>query len=647
MIMIVLSLGNNTVLSQSADEDQVLMKVAGEDITKGEFLKVYYKNSKRDKEIDQKSLDEYLQLYVNFKLKVAEAKELGLDTTKAFINELSGYRAQLAQPYLNDKNISEALLQEAYDRKQFDIRASHLLIKVGMDASAKDTLVAYRKISKLRKRILNGEDFEKVARLASEDPSAKDNGGDLGYFTVFQMIYPFESMAYKTEVGKVSKPIRTRYGYHIIKVKDKRNALGEVKTSHIMVITKKSATKEVLEAAQIKIEAAYKKLESGTLFSDVVNKYSEDKKTAKNGGALPWFTTGKMVGDFEMAVASLSQKGDYTKPVKTPYGWHIIQLNDKKELPEFNQIKGELKSRITKDSRSNKPRESFVGKVKKEYAFNESIRARNEFYTVVDDTYFQGKWDISKASKLKGHLFTIGDKKYTQVDFAAYIAKNPIKSKNRSVRAAVNKLYKQMVQESCVKYADSKLESKYPDFKSLVREYHDGILLFELTDQKVWSKAIKDTSGLKIFYGNNKNNYMWGRRLDAEIYICDDEAVAKKTRKLVKKKAKKGYTTNFILKEVNEEKKVLEVSGQKYSENEDDLISKISWVPGITENMSSDGKVIFVNVKAVLNPMPKSLSESKGLVTADYQTYLEKEWIETLKKKFETEINQEVLSSIK
>lgn len=638
---------DNTTLAQSTDDDQVLMKVAGEDITKGEFLKVYFKNSKKDKEIDQKSLEEYLQLYINFKLKVAEAKELGLDTTKAFITELSGYRAQLAQPYLNDKRISEALIQEAYQRKQYDVRAGHILIKVGMEADPRDTLVAYRKIVKLRRRILNGENFDDVAKLASEDPSAKDNGGDLGYFTVFQMIYPFETMAYNTEVGKVSKPVRTRYGYHIINVKDKRDALGEVKTSHIMVITKKDASQEELSQAKVKIDGAYAELENGSSFSEVVRKYSEDKKTSVNGGALPWFTTGKMVGDFELVVASLTQKGAYTKPVRTPYGWHIIQLNDKKKLPEFNEIKGELKSRIAKSPRSNKPREAFASKVKSEYGFKQTIRHRNEFYAVVDDTYFRGRWDIAKAKSLTGHLFTIGDRDYSQIDFTRYIQKHPTKSKKKAVRPAVNNLYRKFVEESCISYADSKLEAKYPDFKSLVQEYHDGILLFELTDEKVWSKAIKDTTGLKIFYGNNKNNYMWGRRLDAEVYTCDDVGVAKKVRKLLKKKVKKGYTTEYISKTINTEKKVLTITSQKYLENEDELINTIKWAPGVTENMEIDGKIVLVSVNAVLNPMPKSLMESKGLVTADYQTYLEKEWIETLKKKYTIEVDNDVLSSIR
>ena len=648
MSTFLLTFANNAyVLAQDSDSGQILMKVADEGITKGEFLKVYYKNSKKDKEIDQKSLEEYLQLYINFKLKVAEARELGLDTTKAFITELAGYRSQLAQPYLNDKNISEALLQEAYNRKQYDVRAGHILVKVGKDADPKDTLVAYRKVVKLRRRILNGEDFDAVAKLASEDPSAKENGGDLGYFTVFQMIYPFETMAYNTEVGKVSKPVRTRYGYHIIKVKDKRDALGEVKTSHIMVITRKNASEEELVKAKEKIDTAYGELEKGASFSEVVRTYSEDKKTAVNGGALPWFTTGKMVGDFEMAVASLTQKGVYTRPVRTPYGWHIIQLNDRKKLPELDQIKGELKSRIAKDARSNKPKEAFASKVKQDYGFKQVIRNRNEFYAVVDDNYFKSRWDVAKAKSLTGPLFTIGDRDYGQVDFAKYIQKHPAKSKTKDIRVTVNALYTRFVQESCIAYADSKLESRYPDFKSLVQEYHDGILLFELTDQKVWSKAIKDTTGLKAFYENNKNNYMWGRRLDADVYTCNDINVAKKARKMLKKKAKKGYTTEYIVKTINEEKKVLTITSQKYLENEDELINSIPWSPGVTENKEIDGKIVLVGVNAVLNPMPKTLREAKGLVTADYQTYLEKEWIETLKKKYSIEIDNDVLSSIR
>jgi len=623
------------------------MEVAGEKITKEEFLKVYFKNSKNDKKIDQKSLEEYLELYSNFKLKVAEARELGLDTTTAFKNELSGYRMQLAQPYLNDKEISENLLEEAYERKQYDIRAGHILIKVNKDSEPKDTLLAYRKIMKLRKRILNGADFNEVAKQTSEDPSAKDNGGDLGYFTVFQMIYPFESSAYNTKIGEVSKPVRTRYGYHIIKVIDKKEALLEVKTSHIMVIVKKNTSADNEAKTKMKIDMAYQKLKEGADFKDIALKYSEDQKSAKKGGALPWFTTGKMVGDFEKAISGIEQIGGFSEPIRTDYGWHIIQLNEKKPLPEFKDVKTDLKSRIAKDSRSNKPREAFVSKVKSEYHFKQDIKKRNDFYKYIDEEYFKGRWKAEKVSALKSTIFTLGDKEYKQQDFAKYIEKHPSRQSKTSPKVIVNRLYLKFVQESCIDYENSQLESKYPDFKSLVKEYHDGILLFELTDSKVWSKAIKDTAGLKIFHNNNVNKYMWDRRLDAEVYSCADALTAKKVRKLVKKKAKKSYSIDHILKTINAEKNVLSIVEDKYLENANEIIKKTLWVQGISENMSSDSLIVFVNVKKVLPPMPKALSEAKGLVTADYQVYLEKEWLEKLRKKFTVKINKQVLATIK
>ncbi|HIA37602.1 MAG TPA: peptidylprolyl isomerase, partial [Flavobacteriales bacterium] len=632
------------------EAELILMEVADEKITKAEFLKVYFKNSKKDKEIDQKSLEEYIELYSNFKLKVAEARELGLDTTSAFKNELSGYRKQLAQPYLNDKEISEKLLIEAYERKKHDVRASHILIKVGMDAEPKDTLLAYNKIIKLRKRILDGADFNAIARQVSEDPSAKDNGGDLGYFTVFQMIYPFETMAYTTKVGGVSKPVRTRYGYHIIKVADKKDALLEVKTSHIMVIASRDVSQEAELKAKQKIDLAYQNLKDGATFKEAALKFSEDKKTAKTGGALPWFSTGKMVGDFEKAIAGLDQIGDYSTPVRTDYGWHIIQLNEQKPLPEFNDVKSTLKVKISKDARSNKPREVFVNKVKKEYNFKQDLKKRNEFYKYIDEQYYSGRWKAEKVSALNSTMFTLGAKEFNQQDFARYIKKNPSRKKKQkdiAPKTVVNSLYLKFVQESCIDYEDSHLESKYPDFKSLVQEYRDGILLFELTDKKVWSKAIKDTAGLKIFYNSNRNKYMWDQRLDAEIYTCSDEITAAKTRKLVKKKAKKGYTLEYIKKTINAEKNVLAIAEGKYLKDAVEINEKVQWTEGISENINEDSEIVFVNVKKVLPVMPKALSEAKGLITADYQVYLEKEWIELLRKKYPLIIHKDVLSTIK
>ncbi|PCH91403.1 MAG: hypothetical protein COB85_09125, partial [Bacteroidetes bacterium] len=281
------------------------------------------------------------------------------------------------------------------------------------------------------------------------------------------------------------------------------------------------------------------------------------------------------------------------------------------------------------------------------YKFKEILREKYDFYRVVDDTYFRGQWKADKAKALKSTMFTLAGTKFTQQDFAVYIENHPSKNRKATVKSAVNQLYKKFVQESCIAYEDDRLESKYPEFKALVQEYNDGILLFELTDQKVWSKAIKDTTGLRIFYKSNKNNYMWEDRVDAGIYTCKDEATAKKVRKIVKKGLKKGYSKGDILKLANADGNVLKIEEEKFLKEDNELIDKISWVTGFSENQKADESIVFVYVKEVLKPMPKTLVEAKGLVTADYQTYLEKEWIEVLKKKFEYSVNKEVLATIK
>lgn len=658
----------NSYSGGKESKDPVLLTVAGEDVKKSEFLNVYRKNSKQDKVIDKKSLNEYLDLYINFKLKVKEARDLGLDTTEVFKKELAGYRRQLAQPYLTDKKINEQLIKEAYERKLYDVRASHILIKLNPDAEPKDTLLAYRKLMKIRKRIIRGEKFETIAKQVSEDPSVKDNSGDLGYFTVFQMIYPFETAAYNTKTGKTSLPIRTRYGYHLIKVTDRKDALGEIKVAHIMVKSREGIPEKDAVKAKNKIDEIYRKLQtlpagrqdSGN-FEELVKQYSDDKASTKKGGQLPWFKTARMVGDFEKAASDLKNNGDISSPVQTPYGWHIIKRIDKKDILPLEEIKAELKKQITKDSRSQTPKKAFIVKIKKEYNFREYLRERNDFYQVLDDTYFQGKWTTDKTKTLKKTMFSLLDRKYTQQDFAQYIEKHQSKRKKLPARQVVNKLYEQFVEESCMQFEDDRLEIKYPEFKVLIDEYRDGILLFELTDKKVWSRAIKDTTGLKVFYNNNKTKYMWDKRLDASIYYCADEDVAKKTRKLAKKRVKKGYSKEEILQMVNsskgetpsveKENKVLRIEDGKFLKDENDMIDKIKWEAGLSDNIISakggSESVVFVYVNKNLKPMVKTIREARGLVTADYQGYLEKEWIDSLRKKYPVKVNEKVLSTIK
>lgn len=630
-----------------AQKDPVLLTVDGQGTTLSEFEAVYKKNN-RDETVDQKDLEEYLDLYINFRLKVREAESLGLDTVKKFVEELKGYQKQLAKPYLTDKEVTEKLVEEAYQRSLKDIRASHILIKVGPDALPKDTLAAYNRIMELRKQAMK-TDFASVAKKNSEDPSAKDNGGDLGWFSVLRMVYPFETAAYTTKVGEISMPVRTRFGYHIIKVQGNRDAQGEIRAAHIMIKTGKEASEEDVKKAQEKANEVKALLDKGESFEELAKKYSEDKGSSTKGGELPRFGTGRMVPEFEAAAFGLKNDGDVSAPVLTDYGWHIVKRLERYPVPSMEDMNKDLQAKVAKDSRSEMSKTSVLNRVKKDYGFKEDRKALEAVAVLLDSTLIEGKWKAEAAADLKGMVFKIGDKTYTQADFAKYIETHQVRRKAEDLRVVMNGLYNQYVDESLLAYEESKLPAKYPEYKALLKEYRDGILLFDLTDDKVWSKAVKDTAGLKAFHEKNKEKFMWGKRLDAEIYHVQKDSITEPLKKVLEKKAKKGSPDREeILKTFNANSKLnLRVESDKYEENDEPLLEKVTWAKGLYGPFAEGDNKVFVLVNEVLEPTPKSLKEARGLVTAEYQNYLEKEWIKELRNKYKFTANRELLKQIK
>jgi peptidyl-prolyl cis-trans isomerase SurA len=652
-----MSFGIGIPLNAQVKTDEVLLTIGGNPITVGEFMAVYQKNDmKKGDPVDTKKLEDYLTLYINFKLKVREAEELGLDTLTSFVTELKGYRDQLAKPYFTNEATIDHLVREAYSREHFDLRTCHIFVKLTPDALPKDTLEAWQKISKIRVRLMNGEAFDKVAAEVSEDPSARDreanqqhpflpgNHGDLGYFTVFDYVYPFESGAYNTEPGKVSPIVRTEYGYHLIKVTTKREALGKVTAAHIYMSIPKNATHEDSLRVFQRIDSVYRQLKEGAKWEDMVKKYSDDKGSVPKGGALPKFGVNRMVPEFIDALYKMDKTGDFSAPVQTPYGWHIIRLNDRKKPGTFEEEKADLKQRVQKDSRSELAKQAVFTMIRKECNFTEIPEALRDFYTVVTDSIFSGKWDPSLAKNLTKPMFQIGSQRYTQNDFTAYLAKNQHKMEKQKIAYFVDKSYKEFVNENLIKFEDLHLESKYPDFRNLMTEYRDGILLFDLTDQKVWSKATKDTTGLKDFYEKNKTNYMWGDRLDASIYTLRDPKQAQKVRNFLQS----GLSDADLLKEINiDTTKNLKIESGKYSRKENKYIDAIAWAPGLANNIPADPGVVIINVRKVLGPEIKTLNEARGLITNDYQNYLEKVWVEQLRQKYTVNVNKAVLAKIK
>ena len=476
----------------SQKKSKTLVTINDSKITVADFKKVYEKNLAAIDNEESKNVPYNLDLFINYTLKVKEAYQLKLDTLPSYIKEIETYRNQLSAPYLQDKSFTENLIKEAYFRTKNEIKAKHILIRTKKNATPADTLAAYNKILKIRNRILAGEDFEKVAAATSDDDSARDNPqrkfkgnkGNLGYFSAFKMVYPFEEAAYKTPVGEVSMPFKTRFGYHILKVDNIRVSKGEVEVAHILVT-------DLAPTGKTKIDEVYTKLIEGKSFDSLAKRYSNDNSSKNKGGKLTKFGTGRMVPSFEKAAFSLRDIGDFSKPFKTRFGWHILRLLKKHPLKSFEEMKATITERLKRSGRMKLSDDAVLNKLKKNYRITEHESAK----------LILNRKDIRTISKdsLQNILFSINERNFTQAAFVSSIA-----NKKRQPIAALFELYKN---EEIVKYFKENLVNTAPEYATILKEYEDGLLFFELMQQKIWHKSSKDTLGLKQFFVENKKNY--------------------------------------------------------------------------------------------------------------------------------------------
>ena len=626
------------------EKGPVLMTVNNVPVYKSEFEQIYWKN-KKETIATKEDLDEYMELFTKFKLKVTEAEELGMDTAASFIKELDGYKVQLEKPYLIDKAVNEKLISEAYDRINTEIRASHILIKLDGAATPEDTLKAFNRIKNIRDKILRGDlTFSEAAKRMSEDESAKQNNGDLGYFTAFRMLYSFESAAFNTPLGDVSQPFRSRYGYHIVNTVDRRAGRGLAKVSHIMLSIKKDMSELDKNNLKKKIYEIYEKLGEGESFVKLAKEFSEDRQSKLKMGEEAWLKPGEAFLEFDSVAFSLKNDGDYSTPLQTKVGWHIIKRGDYKPVGDLESMRHELKNKIQRDVRAQISKEKFIEKLKNEYAYVEVTKNKEAIYKVVDNSIFKGKWNSEAANKLTGELFSFADKSYSQQDFVSYISSIQKPSKNNNIKQFINNKYSKYVSNMLIAYERTQLSNKYPEFRDLLKEYRDGILLFGITDEKVWSKGVKDTVGLKQYYEVHKNEYMWSDRVDVSIFTSSNEKIIKTAYKLVKK-GKIG--NDSIVNYLNKESQLnIKFENGRFVESEKEVIRSFSWAMGLNKPQLIDGKYAFVVIEKKLPSQVKELKEAKGLITAAYQDYLETTWLDELRKKYPVTINKEILYTI-
>ena len=622
--------------------DPVLMKIHGKPVLKSEFEYIYNKNNSNNS-LDKKTLDEYVDLFVNFKLKVEEAKAQGLDTTKSFINELAGYRSQLTKPYLTDAKVDESVLQEAYNRLKEDVEVSHILIRIQQNASPADTLAAWKKINAIAKRI-EKEDFAKVAKEVSEDESAKENNGYIGWVSAFRTVYPFETMAYNTKPGTISKPVRTAFGYHIVKVQGRRESQGEILVAHIMRFTEQG-NDEKNKSAKFKIDSIYDRVKAGDDFGKLANDLSDDRGSATKNGELPWFGAGRMIPEFENAAFALKNKGDMSAPIQSAYGWHIIKLIDRKGIESFENMKEDLQSKVKRDERASLGLKSFVAKLKSDYKFTTNNESVKEYYSLLDKKTLTDSVFQLEAAKLAKPIMTIAAKSYTQSDFTQFLKANSYTDKTAAADI-IDEKYAAFAEKEILAYEDSQLEKKYEDFRFLMQEYHDGILLFEVSNNEVWEKASKDTEGLAKYFNNNKADYKWEKpHFKGRLISCKDKETFKAAKAIVKK-SHNDSIDKYLRTRLNDSIQHVKIEKNIFVQGDNKQVDKLAFKSKAVVEADKDYPFVFVSGK-MLKTLPEDYTDVRGLVTADYQEYLEKEWIAKLRTKFTVEIDKKILETVK
>lgn len=630
----------------SAQTKEVLFTIDNHAFYTDEFIRVYNKNLDLVKDDSQKDLDKYLELFLGYKLKVEKANKLGLQNATTYQNELKSYRNQLSKNYLNDSKVTNELVREAYDRMQQEVRASHILILVDEGASPEDTLKAYTKVLDIKKRLEAGEDFISVAQQFSEDPSVKENNGDLGYFSAFRMVYTFENAAFNTNVGQISKPFRTRFGYHIVKVVDKRVNRGEVTVAHIMIVKQNDAAQN--EKAKTTIDDIYKKIQQGESFETLAQQFSEDKSSAPKGGVLQRFGSGQLSSEvFENVAFGLNDKNQISVPFESQFGWHIVKLIEKHPVRLFDEMKVELEEKIRKDERSMLITNSLAKTMRAKYKVTKDVKLLAKIKAVVTDEFYSQTWVAPEKNKdANGTILIINnDKKVNSKLFIDFIAsKQKANIKTRPVSKLVDELFEKFIDEQLMAYYNENLENEFPEFKNVMDEYRDGLLLFDLMEKEIWNRAKNDTIGLQDFFQKNSKNYQWKKRYNVDILSSTDKKIVEKAQKFLAK----GKSLDYIKEQLNKDGKVNVMSKSGLYEEDYDVLSNFQNLSkGVTNIIAKDQYFFVVNVTDTKPAGVKELSECKGKVISDYQQFLENNWVDELKSEFTIKINTDVFSKVK
>lgn len=635
--------------AMAQNDDAILFSVDDMEIPVSEFRYIYEKNNRNDADYTQASLQEYLDLYVRFKLKVNRALELRLDTITALQEELAGYRQQLAKSYLSDKEVTQQLAREAYERMQKDLHVSHILFKVLSSAGEEDEQRAKEKAMRAYERLQAGASYEALAAELSEDTNSKDGGGDIGYVTAMlpDGFYNMENAIYALEEGGISEPVRTTLGYHIFRLNDIRPARGSVEASHILVRVKEDGSNA--EAARQKVDMIYNNLQNGSEYEQLARSLSDDPRTANRGGFIGSVNINMYDPVFEEAVFSIPEDGGISEPVRTRLGWHIVKRLKKNKMGTFAEERPRLEAKLARTERIEIANDAMIQKIKENSGMKENIAVRDAVLADLGPEFLTLKWEVPQMEEVMLLSFDDGTE-VTNIDLLRYFRSNTRKRMQaqhlHGQEEVARELYDAFVDEQCLAHEERQLDEKYPEFASLMREYEEGILLFEVTKIQVWDKANSDTAGLRAYHEAHRQDYLWPERAQVVHYTVEGghpKATAKVRKWLVKGKK----SPEEIVRKLNKKESVVSFQRKKYLQ-EDLESAGLQWTEGMVAGrpVLDGGMAEISHVEEIMPETPKKLSEARGYVIADYQDQLEKEWVEELRSMYEVTVYEDRLAAM-
>lgn len=630
--------------SFAQDLDQLpLVTLEGKEIMADEFIRVYNKNLDVLKQQDQEeSLEDYLQLFIHFHLKLAAARDLGIHEEEAFQKEFEKYYKQLADNYIANGDVTDEMIEETYRRLLTEVRVSHLLITVPPNAADSIWEAALDKTHHLKKRLTENEaTFEELAIQFSQDPSVKENKGDMGWFKAFKMVHPFEDASYQLEVGEISEPVKTQFGYHLVKKTGERESVGKLKAAHIMLRSDNAEKKEENKAQIFKI---YEQLKAGDSFEDLAKHFSDDKNTAENGGELAPFEVGEINSKiFEDKAFALQDPGDYTEPFSTQFGWHIVKKLGSIPVESFDEMKEGLRRKIKTSNRAKLLNERIKENIISYYDVEIDQEAIDFFVALIDQRIYKANWKMdNSAVDLSQQILKIEEEVFTYQDFSNYIENQQRGfTGKRPFKDLVNELFNRFVYVNLVEYHKPKLTQIDRDFELKINEYKHGLMIFEIMEREIWDVAKSDSVALENYYNKHKENYQTPVMINADVLTLDNKKSAKKFLKQVNKRGKSideafNSTTSVIRKTI-ENTPVEDLSLPK------DFDVQL----GINPYFEKNNKYVILQVKAILPPKQLQLDEVRGQVISDYQNRLEENWLSQLKEKYTYKVNQDALEILK